>query len=104
MQVQAESAGGAMREQETYMDSIVAKTNEFKETFVGISQQVVDSDFVKGAVETGTGFLGTISWLIEKLGTVPTLATAAITALSGIKNVGKENSVHEYALPFQEAA
>lgn len=104
IKAQGEASGTAMREQETYMDSIVAKMNEFKETFVGISQQVVDSDFVKGTVETGTGFLGAISWLIENLGTIPTLATAAGAALSGIKNVGKENSVCEYALPFQEAA
>ena len=35
MSVQANSAGGALREQATYMDSISAHANKLKETFVG---------------------------------------------------------------------
>ena len=97
------SAGSAQKEQDKWMESIDAKTKQFGATFEKVSQQVVDSNLIKGTVDTGTGLMGAVSWLIDKLGTIPTLATAAVTALSGIKNAGRENSF-EYALPFQEAA
>ena len=89
LEVQANSTGGAMREQETYMNSINAHANTLKETFVGLSQAFVDTDFVKNALDIGSGALSGLTTFIDKFGTIPTVVGAATLALGLFnKNIG----------------
>ena len=78
-----------MREQETYMNSINAHANTLKETFVGLSQAFVDTDFVKNALDIGSGALSGLTTFIDKFGTIPTVVGAATLALGLFnKNIG----------------
>ena len=63
-----ESAGSAMQEYNTYLEGIEAKTNQFKAAFEALSLTVVDSDFLKGIIEFGTGAITVLDGIIEKLG------------------------------------
>ena len=91
MSVQANSAGGALREQATYMDSISAHANKLKETFVGLGQSVINSGVTKGLLDFGTSGLDVITKIVDKLGTLPTII-ASISAGASLlgKNAGKE--------------
>lgn len=89
MTVQANSAGGAMREQATVLDSVATHVNTLKETFVGLGQSLLDSGFLKGLIDIGTTGVSGLKGLIDTLGTIPTLAGAASIALSAMsKNAG----------------
>lgn len=90
LEVQANSAGGALREQETYLNSINAHVNTFKETFVGMSQDVLNSDLIKFFVDLGTTGLNALTGINNQFGTIPTLIATATAALSGFKNAGKD--------------
>lgn len=81
------SAGSAMREYEIWTDSAEAKQQKFAAQFQEFSNAIVSSDLVKGTLDMGTGILGFLTTLIDRLETIPALATAAGAALS-FKNVG----------------
>lgn len=63
-----ESAGSAMKEYNTYLEGIEAKTNQFKAAFEALSLTVSNSDFLKGIIEFGTGAITVLDGIIEKLG------------------------------------
>ena len=63
-----ESVGSAMQEYNTYLEGIEAKTNQFKAAVDALSLTVVDSDFLKGIIEFGTGAITVLDGIIEKLG------------------------------------
>lgn len=63
-----ESAGSAMQEYNTYLEGIEAKTNQFKAAFEALSLTVINSDFLKGIIEFGTGAITVLDGIIEKLG------------------------------------
>lgn len=63
-----ESAGSAMKEYNTYLEGIEAKTNQFKAAFEALSLTVFNSDFLKGIIEFGTGAITVLDGIIEKLG------------------------------------
>lgn len=63
-----ESAGSAMKEYNTYLEGIEAKTNQFKAAFEALSLTVINSDFLKGIIEFGTGAITVLDGIIEKLG------------------------------------
>jgi len=98
LQTALEASGSAMREHERWLDSIEAKTQQFKASFEVLSNQLLNSDLIKGAYDTGTGILSFLSKAIELLGAIPVLATTAAMALS-YKNIGI--SKVKYALPYR---
>ena len=86
-----ESSGSAMREQEIWLDSIEAKTNQFKAAFEALSSTVVDSDLVKGLLDGSRTALEWIDKLIQKcggLGNTVTLLAATLTLLNLKKTSG----------------
>ena len=92
LEVQANSAGGAMREQATYMDSISARINTFKESLVGLWQGAIDSTALKTVVDLGTSLVTVLNFLINKTGgLIPILAT--ITALTIAYNTVKKTKL-----------
>ena len=93
LQVALDSSGSAYRENLKWLDSIEAKQKQAQSQFQAFSAAILDSDLIKGAYDAGTGFLGFLTTVTEKLGALPTLATAAVAALT-FKNHGISN---EYA-------
>ena len=84
------SQGSAMKEYERWMQSLEAKTNQFKAAYQNLSQTVLSSDFLKGAVDTGTNFLNVLTKIIDKIGILPTLLGAG-GALFGLTHIGKHH-------------
>lgn len=95
----ADSAGSALSENEKYLDSINGKIARFQAAFEDLSAAVFDSGFIKGVVDFGTAVIEGLTFITEKLGSLPTLigaVTAATTAYSGAKNGG--NSIGLFGL------
>lgn len=82
------SAGSAMAENEKVLESIQGKMAQFKAQYEALSNTIFNSDFIKGAIDTGTGFLGFLDNIIKNLGTIPALATVAAGAISAFSNKG----------------
>ena len=71
------SEGSAQQEQERWLNSIEAKQQQFSSQFQKLSTDVLSSDFVKGAVDFGSGFLGFLDGAIKKIGIFKTAAGTA---------------------------
>ena len=91
------SSGSALKENETYLDSINGKIAQFAATFEEISNNVINSEFIKGTVDAGTGILGYLNKVIEFLDAIPSIAGVAFAALA-TKDIGYCNN--ENALPY----
>lgn len=78
----ANSAGSALEENEKYLDSIAGKTAKMQSTFETLSMSVLDSDTFKGFIDAATTGIEMVDKLINLLGLIPTVATAAGAALS----------------------
>ena len=90
------SAGSALKENETYLDSINGKVAQFMATFEEISTSIINSEFVKGVVDSGSGILGFLNNVIQTLNAIPSIAGVAFGALA-TKDIGYYN---ENALPY----
>ena len=67
------SAGSAMQEQERWMESLEAKTQQLEATFQSLSSTVFDSDFLKVLVDSGITLTNVLDTVIDKIGVIPTL-------------------------------
>ena len=79
--------GSAMQEQERWMQSLDAKTQQFEAAFQSLSNTILDSDLLKFFVDLGTTGVSALDSLIDKFGVLPTIM-AGVGASLGIKNVG----------------
>ena len=68
LEASLDSSGSAMEEYEKYLEGIEAKTNQFKASFEALSTTVINSDFLKGLIDSGTNFIQFLDSAIEKLG------------------------------------
>ena len=84
----ANSAGSALEENEKYLDSINGKVAQLEATFQDLSQNVIDSELVKGFVDLGNGALKFVNLLAE----IKALLPAIVAGFMSWKNVGKLNS------------
>ena len=84
----ANSAGSALEENEKYLDSINGKVAQLEATFQDLSQNVIDSETVKGFVDLGNGALKLVNFLAE----IKALLPAIVAGFMSWKNVGKLNS------------
>ena len=76
------SEGSAQQEQERWLNSIEAKQQQFSSQFQKLSTDVLSSDFVKGAVDFGSGVLGFLDGAIKKIGIFKTaVGTAGIAKI-----------------------
>lgn len=76
------SAGSAEKEQQAYMDSISGKVNALKESLVGLSTDMVNSDFIKGLTDGATQGITVLRELINTFGGIPTTVALAGSAMS----------------------
>lgn len=82
------SSGSALSENEKVLNSIQGKLAQFQAQYEALSNTIINSNLIKGAIDTGTGFLGFLDNIIKDLGTIPTLATVAAGAISALTNKG----------------
>lgn len=71
------SAGSAVAEQEKWMEGLEAKIQQFKAAWQELSITFLDSDFLKGLVDSGTTVLSILTQIIDKFGVLPTLLSGA---------------------------
>lgn len=73
--------GSAQKEQDRWMQSMEAKIQQFRSQFQEFSNVAFNSDFLKGAIDTGTDFLNVLTKIIDAGGALPTL----FATIGGIK-------------------
>lgn len=83
-----DSAGSALEENEKYLDSINGKVAQLEATFQDLSQNVIDSELVKGFVDLGNSALKFVNFLAE----IKALLPAIVAGFMSWKNVGKLNN------------
>lgn len=76
------------------------KLEGFKNQFQDTASTIMNSDFLGGLVEGGTGVLNIITQLIDKLGILGTLFTVG-GGIAGAKGHGLNHSIQA---PFYKAA
>ena len=85
-----DAEGSALRENEAIVDSIDGRIKVLSATAEEFWQKFIDTDFVKNAVSLASDLLGLLTQIIDKFGTLPTIATGIGAAFS-FKNVGEWN-------------
>ena len=89
-EVAAESSGTALNKfNESYLNSVEASHDEFIAQYEQFSNTILNSELIKGTYDTGKGIMGVFTFLIDKLGAIPTLATVATGALAGFSDKGE---------------
>lgn len=89
-EISANSLGTAEEKfNNAYLTSTQASIDAFTAQYEQMANVIWDSGLIKGTFDTGAGFLGALTWIIDNLDTIPTLATVAAGALSSIGNRGK---------------
>ena len=83
------SSGSAMRENQTYMDSLQAKLNQLDSAFQKFSTDLMKSDIPKFFVSLATVFVDGADSAIKFAGTLPTLTAAISGVLSVMQMSGK---------------
>lgn len=83
-QISENSSTEALNKFAAYTDSVDAHINSMIASYEHLASVIADSEFLKGAADTGAAFLDTISAIINKLGVMST-AMGAITAGAALK-------------------
>ena len=91
-----DAEGSALKENESIVDSINGRIKTLSATAEEFWQKFINTDFVKNVVSLASDLLGLLTKIVDKFGTIPTLATAISAALS-FKNVGRDKM---YSLSF----
>lgn len=89
------SAGAAMAEQEKWSQSIAGRLAELQASFQKLSENLLDSDIVKGFVDIGTAITDVTDKAVNLTGVLPLLAGAFSTvfAVGGPKPTGSIDNV-----------
>ncbi len=83
------SSGSAMRENQTYMDSLQAKLNQLDSAFQKFSTDLMKSDIPKFFVSLATVFVDGADSAVKFAGVLPTLTAAISGVLSVMQMSGK---------------
>lgn len=81
------SAGSAQKEQENYQKSIQYSIDVTKAKLEELSNDLLSSDFLKGAIDAGGKLIDILDGIVKSGNAIPAVATAIAAALS-FKNVG----------------
>lgn len=83
-----DSMGSADIENQKYLDSLSGRLSIISSKFEDLSRQVIDDDFLKVLVSSGTNAIEVLTKIIEKLSLFPTLLTTISGILSARGNIG----------------
>lgn len=81
------AAGSADAENEKYLNSIEGKLAQFQAQFQKTSVDILNSDWIKNTVGTGSGILSFLDSVINKLGLLPGLITPVLSLLASSQNL-----------------
>lgn len=81
-QTASDSTGSALKENETYLDSIAGKMNQFQAQFQALSTTLVDSEIPKFFIDMGTGALSFFDSVNKTIGVLPTFIGLLSTIMS----------------------
>jgi len=73
LDVSINSSGSAMKEHAKWSESIEARLLKIKAAWQSLSQSFLQSDFLKGLLNTVTSLVDGLDFLVDKFGTIPTL-------------------------------
>ena len=94
------SSGSAMRENQTYMDSLQAKLNQLDSAFQKFSTDLMKSDIPKFFVSLATVFVDGADSAVKFAGALPTLTAAISGVLSVMQMSGKlKNGAGKFNMP-----
>lgn len=79
------SAGSAQKEQDRWMQSLEARNQKMSASFQSLSQTMLNSDFLKSLIDSGTTFNNVLNSIIQTFGLFPT-AIGAIGLGAFVKN------------------
>ena len=96
------SQGSAEAENEKVLQGISARIAAFKSAFEQLSQTTLNTSFLGGVVDTGTGALNILDTLIDKFGTLNSVAGIAGGIFASKTGLGKHVVV--YDAPLYKAA
>ena len=82
-----DSAGSAMQEQERWLGSLEAKTQQFEAAWQSLSNTFLDSGLLKGLVDLGTTGVKALEGLVNTIGSLGTIGLGA-GLFAGFKNIG----------------
>lgn len=88
MQIADDASGTSMEKYGAYTDSLKGKLEGFKSTFESLSNTVVNSDFLKGTIDTGTQALEIFDKVTNSLGVINT-AAIGLGIFQGKNNSGE---------------
>lgn len=91
--------GSAMQEQQKYQKSIQYSIDQTKAKLEELSNDVLSSDFLKGAIDSAGKFVDILDSIVKSGNAIPAIATAIAAAFS-FKNVGRDKM---YSLSFEYA-
>lgn len=83
-EISENSSTEALDKFSAYTDSVQSHINSMIASYENLASAIADSEFLKGAADTGAAFLDTISAIIAKLGVMST-AMGAVTAGAALK-------------------
>lgn len=78
MEKMQNSAGNAMQEMDKVYDSLEYKLNKFQETWVGVAQNLIQTDQFKFIVDTFTALSGAVDGVTSALGLFGTTSVAVL--------------------------
>lgn len=81
------STGSAMEEQQKYLEGVSYQFDIFTASVEKLANTFMSSDFLKGAIKSGTTFINILDNIIENLGTIPTLIGTIATVVGAKWNV-----------------
>lgn len=88
MQIADDASGTSMEKYGAYTDSLEGKLEGLKSTFESLSNTVVNSDFLKGTIDTGTQALDIFDKVTNSLGMINT-AAVGLGIFQGKNNSGE---------------
>lgn len=83
-----DSAGSAAEENAKYLDSIIGKTQQFKNELQELEQNALDSELIKDVLDFGTELLDILNKVGDKLPTIIALVGSLAVAIASIKKWG----------------
>ena len=88
MQTASDASGSSMEKYSAYTDSLEGKLEGLKSTFESLSNTVLDSNLLKGGIDSGTQMLNTIDNITSSIGLLNT-AAIGLGIFQGKNNSGK---------------
>lgn len=89
-----DSAGSALKENEKQLESVQGKLNRLETSFQELSNTVIDSGFLKTAIDSGTAILDILDGGIKFLEQINGIIPAIIAGISGFKTLTQNVGEH----------